>query len=354
MAPIINPLGQGGLLSEEEKINRELFVGNTPPGTSEQLLIQFFNGAMYRIELATPDCSPIVNCRVNEKFAFVECASVEDANRALNLNGIPFMGTCLRVSRPSKYAGPHVPSKTWQELTGQPVPPNIHTSLADDKVNRELFVGNTTPEMTEQALIEFLGGAMQQVALNVRAGNPIIACRLCGKFAFVEFRSIEEAANALNLNNIPFMGIQLKVRRASKYTGPETESGNWEDILAKYMSGELKLPSDVTTAVTNASKVKPTNIVELKNMLTAKDIESEEDYEDIMEDTKEECGQFGVLKNVYIPRTGPGLTKIFLEYKSTDDAASAIRGLSGRTFDGRKVNATFITEEKYRKVMSEK
>jgi len=349
----MSSLNQPGILSEEEKTNRELFVGNTPLGTSEQLLIQFFNGAMQRIELCTPDQSPIVNCRVNEKFAFVECASVEDANKALNLNGIPFMGTCLRVSRPSKYAGPHIPSKTWQELTGQPVPPNIHTSLVDDKVNRELFVGNTTPEMTEQALIDFLGGAMQQVALNARPGNPIIACRLCGKFAFVEFRSVAEAANALNLNNIPFMGIQLKVRRASKYTGPETESGNWEDILAKYMSGELKLPSDVMTDPLAASHAKPSNIVELKNMLSENDLKSDEDYEEILEDTKEECGQFGALKNVIIPRSGPGATKIFLEYNSIDDAAGAIRGLSGRTFDGRKVNATFMTEDDFRKVVAE-
>lgn len=352
MSPIVS---QPGLLSDEEKINRELFVGNTPPGTSEQLLIQFFNGAMQRIKLCTTDYNPIVNCRVNEKFAFVECATVDDANKALNLNGIPFMGTCLRVSRPSKYAGPHIPSKTWQELTGQPVPPNIHTSLADDKVNRELFVGNTTPEMTETALIDFLGGAMQQVALNVRPGNPIMACRLCGKFAFVEFRCVEEASNALNLNNIPFMGIQLKFRRASKYTGPETESGNWEDILAKYMSGELKLPSDVAaTSEPTKPKTLSSNIIELKNMLTEDDLVADQDYEDILEDTKDECGQFGKLKNVFIPRTGPGKTKIFLEYVSPSDAAGAIAGLSGRTFDGRKVNATYISEDLYHKLLAEK
>ena len=37
------PLITGGVhqLSPQEKINRELFVGNTPPGTSEALLMQF-------------------------------------------------------------------------------------------------------------------------------------------------------------------------------------------------------------------------------------------------------------------------------------------------------------------------
>eukprot|EP00957_Ditylum_brightwellii_P168092 12796977-Ditylum_brightwellii.AAC.1 len=32
----------------QDKVNRELFVGNTPPGTSEALLTQFLNGAMRR------------------------------------------------------------------------------------------------------------------------------------------------------------------------------------------------------------------------------------------------------------------------------------------------------------------
>ena len=98
----------------QDKINRELFVGNTPPGTSEMLLLQFLNGAMRRIKLCKENESPIRNCRVNQKFAFVECATIEDANKILNLNGIPFLGSGLKVSRPSKYTGPTVPSKTWQ------------------------------------------------------------------------------------------------------------------------------------------------------------------------------------------------------------------------------------------------
>ncbi len=75
------------------------------------------------------------------------------ANQALNLNGIPFLGAILKVSRPSKYAGPVYPAKTWQELTGQSLPMGaVLDASAEEKVARELFVGNTTPEMTEMAL----------------------------------------------------------------------------------------------------------------------------------------------------------------------------------------------------------
>jgi splicing factor U2AF subunit len=333
------------------------------------LLLQFLNGAMRRIGLCQQNESPILNCRVNPKFAFVECKSIQDANLVLNLNGIPFLGTYLKVSRPSKYTGPYVPSKTWQELTNQPPIPNLSSitstsssdptsiSAAEEKISRELFIGNTTPEMTESMIREFLGKAMEQVGLSKGPGNPINACRVSGKFAFIELRSREEAENALNLNNIPYLGAMLRVGRPSKYTGPITPHGNWEDILAKYMSGELKLPSQTQTtsnptlSTTNpTTNTQPTKIVQLRNMLTTTDLESESDYNEILLDTKEECGQFGMLKQVIIPKLNAvGATKIFLEYISEQDAQKAIQALAGRTFDGRRVEAEFFSEVKFYK-----
>lgn len=332
----------------QDKINRELFVGNTPPGTSEMLLLQFFNAAMRRVKLCAPNASPIVQARVNAKFAFVECASIQDANNCLNLSGIPFLGSSLKVSRPSKYTGSFVKSKTWQELTGQDLPAGI-VDPSEEKLNRELFIGNTTPEMTGEMLTDFLGKALQQVGLTIMPGNPINTCRVNGKFAFIELRTVKEAENALNLNNIPFMGAMLRVGRPSKYTGKVTPHGNWEDILAKYMSGELTLPQQAGGAPTAPAPSASASscVVELKNMLTHDDLRDDTEYEEIMEDTKEECSQFGALKSVVIPRSGPGVTKIFLEYLTKEDAAKAIAGLAGRTFDGRKVEAAYFPEDKF-------
>ncbi|KAL7532949.1 hypothetical protein ACHAXR_004945 [Thalassiosira sp. AJA248-18] len=339
--------------------------------------MQFLNGAMRRVNLCPPDGTPILNCRTNSKFAFVECASVDMANKTLNLNGIPFLGASLRVSRPSKYAGPHVPSQTWQQLTGQPLPPGMIPvpentgGNPEEKLHRELFVGNTTPEMTESMLKDFLGRALEQVGLTTMPGNPILACRVSGKFAFVELRSKEEAANALNLNNIPYLGAQLRVGRPSKYTGAETPHGNWEDILAniilihfclfffRFMSGDLQLKNvgaqaaapaaaaAAPAAAAAAPATQITTIVSLKQMLTAQDLEDDTEYNDILEDTRDECSSFGTLKNIVIPRTGPGATKIFLEYMSIEDAGRAIAGLAGRTFDGRKVEAVYFDPVKF-------
>ena len=186
--------------------------------------------------------------------------------------------------------------------------------------------------------------------------NPPITKLRC--LILLQLRTKEEAANALNLNNIPFIGAQLRVGRPSKYSGPTTPHGNWEDILAKYMSGELSLPSQQQQAAAGGDGAKasaaattggpPSKVVELRNMLTNEDLQDESEYNDILADTREECSQFGTLSAVIIPRaTEPGATKIFLEYASVDDAAKAIQGLAGRTFDGRKVEAAYFDETKF-------
>jgi splicing factor U2AF subunit len=356
MIPNMAHLAPLSMNPQQDKINRELFVGNTPPGTSEILLQHFVNAAMRRVGLCQPHESPVLSARVNQKFAFVELDSIENANKCMNLNGIPFLTAFLKISRPSKYTGPNTNAVTWQQLTGQNVTPIIDPE--QQKLQRELFIGNTTPEMTADYLKEFIGNAMLQVGLadpKYGPGNPILSCRVSGKFAFVEVRSAEEAAAALNLNNIPCMGTALRVGRPSKYTGPPDQHGNWEDILAKYLSGDLQAPgaagattNTTATAPSSAASLMPSRIVELQHTLTLEDLSNDDEIQDIIEDTEEQCKQFGNLKSVIIPRANePGATKIFLEYASVADAANAIRGLEGRTFDGRLVEANYFDEARF-------
>lgn len=352
MPSIVNP--------QQEKINRELFVGNTPPGTSEKLIQYFLSAAMRRTGLCGEHELPIVDSRVNNKFAFIELMTTELADKALALNGIPFLGVYLKVSRPSKFVPlPGInkppPAQTWQQLTGQSLPDGASGALLDpeqEKLSRELFIGNTTPEMTETMIREFLGNAMQQVGLTQpgMTGNPITACRVSGKFAFIELRTAEEAGMALNLNNIPFLGTALRVGRPSKWNGPVDQHGNWEDILAKYMAGEINVVGQQAAQQQQAQAAQqtPTRVVELLNMLTPEDVANDEELADIVEDTREECSQFGQLVNITIPKGSEvGATKIFLEYASVEDATKALQALEGRTFDGRQVVANYYDEAKY-------
>ena len=136
-------------------------------------------------------------------------------------------------------------------------------------------------------------------------------------------------------------------------------------IHSRFMSGELHLKNNATQAnplvqqahavaaaasslaPPLAAKAPPSPVVELRHMLTQQDLDDDNEYNDILEDTRDECSSFGTLKNIVIPRKGPGATKIFLEYMTAEDAGKAIAGLAGRTFDGRKVTAVYFDTVKF-------
>ena len=165
-----------------------------------------------------------------------------------------------------------------------------------------------------------------------------------------QFRSVEEAANCLNLDHIPFCNAHLAIKRPSKYTGPTTEHGTWDDILTKVMSGEIIVRDEASAAQQPAPVVAAANatrVVELTNMVTLQDLQDENEYAEILADTKEEVSQFGVLKSVVIPRSGDYATKIYLEYDNVDSSGRAIVGLGGRTFDGNTVVAQFFDEAEF-------
>jgi RNA recognition motif-containing protein len=249
---------------------RELFVGNIPSSIDERFLLNFLNGAMRQSNLCPRHETPCLSCQVNSgNFAFVEMLNADVANKCLNLNGILFLNSRIKVGRPKKYAGPFVVSKTWQEMTGESLTVDAVLDSEQEKVNRELFVGNTTPEMTDQMLTDFLGTALEQVGLNVMEGNPITTCEMFGKYAFIEFRTPREASYALNLNNIPFMGSNLQVTRPSKWTGKWDKHGNWEHILAKHnlKPEEFQLGQVISPALIAAT---PTTVVEGENIGTVK------------------------------------------------------------------------------------
>jgi len=341
VSPALAALLSGAMAAPQSiapKEAKELFIGNTPPGTADAVLLEFLNAAMRQVGLLTGPLDPIATCRMNQKFAFIECRTIEDCSNCLNLDGIPFMGSMLKIGRPSKYTGPITPSVTWQQLTGQSVDSSGKTVDQSTKKFRELFVGNTSPEMTEVAMREFIGGAMHKMGLTYAPDNPIIQVRLNGRFAFLEFRTMEETANCLNLNGIPFLGQPLKISRPTKYEGPQIPYYEWDDLLARWLTGELKL----TTAGPVSCALK------LINMVNAATLADKTARDEVVEDTREECAGFGTVKRVLIPRVEDGsyaqqgVGKVYVEMSSEEEAKQALLALKGRTFDGRVVDVKFF------------
>ena len=51
----------------------------------------------------------------------------------------------------------------------------------------------------------------------------------------------------------------------------------------------------------------PTEVLCLLNMVTEEELKDEEEYEDILEDIREECGKYGEVRSLEIPRPLPGV-----------------------------------------------
>merc|ERR1719356_2072622 len=101
-------------------------------------------------------------------------------------------------------------------------------SLAgDNKAMRELYVGNLPAGISGAQLVQFLNQVSQAVKVNSLPGEPVLGATMGGGglFAFVEFRTAEEAANGLRLNGVELLGCQLKVGRPKGYAGPESAGG---------------------------------------------------------------------------------------------------------------------------------
>ena len=63
----------------------------------------------------------------------------------------------------------------------------------------------------------------------------------------------------------------------------------------------------------------PTEVLCLLNMVMPDELTDEEEYEDILEDIREECSKFGSVKSIEIPRPVPGVEvpgcgKVFVEF----------------------------------------
>ena len=89
------------------------------------------------------------------------------------------------------------------------------------KVDRKLYVGNLPQGITPKELVDLVNHALIKVGGNINPGDPVISSWISsdGHYAFIEFRSPEEANNGFALNHISIHGNTLKVGRPNTYNG---------------------------------------------------------------------------------------------------------------------------------------
>ncbi|EGB04532.1 hypothetical protein AURANDRAFT_55169, partial [Aureococcus anophagefferens] len=231
------------------KARRELFVGNTPQGTSERTLMDHLNAAMTLAMLTSAPGSPVIACRLSAAFAFVELRSVEETDRCLNLTGLPFMGASLKIGRPSKYDGPVTTATSWSHILlslGADAVDGMSpaalvlkaggadtslVALENDATKCELFIANLCPESNASTLAAFLEALAVEAAIDVQTGGAIKSVRVSGTYAFLETRSHSDTSALLNFDGVPFRGHRLRICRPTKSTDTNhgTTSGFEDD-----------------------------------------------------------------------------------------------------------------------------
>ena len=107
----------------------------------------------------------------------------------------------------------------------------------------------------------------------------------------------------------------------------------------------------------------------LLNMVTADELYDDADYKDILEDISEECGKYGEVEGVRVPRPVPkskkwepsdsaamtaeknrkadeesGVGRVYVMYRDVDSAKKAMRAIGGRQFAGRTILVASVLE----------
>jgi len=235
------------------------------------------------------------------------------------------------------------------------------TNSQSAKVDRKLYIGNIPTGITPQMLTDLLNSALQKMGVNVDPpGNSIIGAWISpdNNYAFVDFRTPEEATNGFALNSVAIHGQTLKVGRPRSYQQTQTVQNPLALLLGTpgvpINPAAVAGQGDEAPPITTTAKIfPPSRILVLKNMVQVEELEIDEEYEEIQEDVKEECEKSGKVLSMKIPRPIkgktdiPGLGKIFLEYSTIDEAKNARKELHGRIFADNTVEVSYYDEALY-------
>jgi splicing factor U2AF 65 kDa subunit len=325
---------------------RRIYVGGVPLQTNEAQLATFFNNALIAINgTNAEEGAPVVNVYINQekKFSFVEFRSVEEASNALALDGVIIDGAQVRIRRPNDY-------NSQLAIGLGPSTPNPNLDLAAIGLDQNALGTTTSANILQEHEDRiFIGGLPYfldeaQVRELLEAFGPIAKFDLVRDkengnskgYGFVVYQDVSVTDIACQgLNGMQMGDKTLTVRRAEDKSAP----------------GPMMNVPPPPPAIAPPSANPPSMVVSFDQMgVTAEELADDEEYENIMEDMQEECGKYGKIVAVVIPRPSkdgsdvPGMGKVFVQYASVDGAMAARTALNGRKFGGSTVIADFLDE----------
>ncbi|GIY49472.1 splicing factor U2AF 50 kDa subunit [Caerostris extrusa] len=290
---------------------RRLYVGNIPFGCSEDEMMDFFNAQMHVCGFSQAQGNPILACQINldKNFAFLEFRSIDETTQAMAFDGINFKG--------------------------------VISTVVQDSPNK-VFIGGLPNFLNEDQVKDFLLSFGQLKAFNLVKDT---ATGLSKGYAFCEYVDTISTDQAIQgLNGMQLSDKRLIVQRAS--------------VGAKNVQTNVPVQVQVPGLQVAQGPGPATEVLCLMNMVVPEELMDEEEYEDILEDIREECTKYGTVKSVEIPRPiegvdVPGCGKrdvsetVFVEFNSIIDCQKAQQSLTGRKFANRVVVTSYFDPDRY-------
>jgi len=363
---------------------RRVYCGGLPAGISEVDLTTFINTAMLAAGGCIQPGPPVISCFMNadKRYAFIEFRSVAEASNAMAFDGIACQGETLKIRRPHDYnpqaaqsLGPMLPSPTMNLAALRVVGTQV-----EDGPNK-IFIGGLPTGLTEDQVRELLQAFGPLKSYNLVTDRDTGASK---GYAFCEYANPDMTEVALQgLSSINIMGKTLTVRRANsainylQSQAAKQAAGLTQAQQAMVQSAQaaictaagmpqqppLQLQQPLSPAAAgNRASATPGSaggggpcVIRLANMVQREDLLDQDEYNELLDDTRTEVSKYGRLLSVVIPKPSPsgpafdppGVGLVFLRYQDHHSAEVARVALNGRTFGDETVMASFFDTQDF-------
>jgi splicing factor U2AF subunit len=257
--------------------------------------------------------------------------------------------------------------------------PGVVSTNVPDSINK-IFVGGLPAYLNEEQVQELLTSFGELKAFNlVRENNngpskvyihSAFDGHRCSHerqgFAFFEY--VDPAVTDIAIQSLNGMELGdkfLVVQRASVGAAKGLAGVPAEAFRAPELPRPIMPAGDPSAGTDIGSR-----ILMMLNMVAPEDLTDDTEYGDILEDVRDECGKFGPVADLRVPRPArrdrakwgeqasqlsaadaqrmdeaAGVGRVYVKFEDPYSAQAALQALAGRSFGGRSIIATLLSDD---------
>ncbi|ETB63013.1 hypothetical protein YYC_00617 [Plasmodium yoelii 17X] len=368
---------------EGDKKQRKLYIGNLPPNSKQEEIVEFFNntissiikGSSLEVKIGDVQLLPVVKCEIfnaDSRFCFLEFRTMDITWLCLKLDSMSYNNYCLRINRPHDYMPPPEgdPALTVvfpdidMGLLESFKPPKIAPVRSTGDDDNKLYIQNLPHDLKDDQIMDLLGQFGKLKGFNIIKDLNTGLNKGYGFFEYEDSSCTQVAIHALNGFVCGKNILNVKKATFNKNSNNAPNSNNIAlannvdvpvSLLPNSISQKILSNSIIGLQIQASRKIgeKSSRVIQLTNAVFQEDLIINSQYDEILKDVKEEAEKYGPLQSIVIPKPNTdlsyteGVGKIFLHYVDETAARKAQYMFNGRLFEKRVVCASFYSEEKF-------